>query len=47
MDNIQDIAEAGAGISVVGSAILKNHRTKDAYEATIKEMRSKLASAKL
>jgi hypothetical protein len=32
---------------VAGTTILKNPRTKDAYEATIKEMCSELASVKL
>ena len=41
--NIKEIAEAGADMFVAGSAILKNPRTKDAYEATIKQMRGELS----
>eukprot|EP01041_Mallomonas_annulata_P006019 gene6019-12132_t len=41
--NIKEIAAAGADMFVAGSAILKNPRTKDAYEATIKSMRASLA----
>jgi ribulose-phosphate 3-epimerase len=40
--NIRQIADAGADMFVAGSAILKNPRTKDAYEATIKAMRASL-----
>ena len=43
--NIKEVAEAGADMFVAGSAILKNPRNKDAYAATIKEMRKNLASA--
>ena len=45
--NIKEIAEAGADMFVAGSAILKNPRTKDAYQSTIKGMRESLASAKI
>ena len=45
--NIKEIAEAGADMFVAGSAILKNPRTKDAYEATIKSLRESLAAAKI
>ena len=44
--NIKEVAEAGADMFVAGSAILKNPRTKDAYEATIKQMREQLAMVK-
>jgi ribulose-phosphate 3-epimerase len=44
--NIKEVAEAGADMFVAGSAILKNPRTKDAYEATIKQMRQNLSSVK-
>lgn len=44
--NIKEIAEAGADMFVAGSAILKNPRNKDAYAATIKDMRAQLAQAK-
>ncbi|KAJ1423710.1 ribulose-phosphate 3-epimerase [Ochromonadaceae sp. CCMP2298] len=40
--NIRGIAEAGADMFVAGSAILKNPRTKDAYETTITNMRESL-----
>ena len=43
--NIKEVAEAGADMFVAGSAILKNPRTKDAYAATIAEMRKNLATA--
>jgi ribulose-phosphate 3-epimerase len=45
--NIKEVAEAGADMFVAGSAILKNPRNKDAYAATIAEMRKNLASAKV
>jgi ribulose-phosphate 3-epimerase len=45
--NIKEVAEAGADMFVAGSAILKNPRSKDAYAATIAEMRKNLASAKV
>ena len=45
--NIKEVAEAGADMFVAGSAILKNPRSKDAYTATIAEMRKNLASAKV
>jgi ribulose-phosphate 3-epimerase len=41
--NIKEIAAAGADMFVAGSAILKNPRTKDAYENTIKGMRASLS----
>jgi len=44
--NIKDIAEAGADMFVAGSAILKNPRTKDAYQATIDTMRKSLFEVK-
>jgi ribulose-phosphate 3-epimerase len=44
MANIKEVAEAGADMFVAGSAILKNPRTKDAYESTIKALRQNLAS---
>ena len=44
--NIKEVAEAGADMFVAGSAILKNPRTKDAYAATIKQMREQLSQAK-
>lgn len=44
--NIKEVAEAGADMFVAGSAILKNPRNKDAYQATIQEMRKQLADAK-
>ena len=44
--NIKEIAEAGADFFVAGSAILKNPRTKDAYKATIDQMRAELAKVK-
>jgi len=44
--NIKEVAEAGADMFVAGSAILKNPRTKDAYEQTIKSMRQSLSSVK-
>mmetsp|Transcript_226 Transcript_226/g.203 ORF Transcript_226/g.203 Transcript_226/m.203 type:complete len:278 (+) Transcript_226:146-979(+) len=44
--NIKDIAEAGADMFVAGSAILKNPRTKDAYQATIDTMRKSLSEVK-
>jgi ribulose-phosphate 3-epimerase len=44
--NIKEVAEAGADMFVAGSAILKNPRTKDAYQATIKQMRDELAKVK-
>lgn len=44
--NIKEVAEAGADMFVAGSAILKNPRTKDAYEQTINGMRGQLASIK-
>jgi len=47
LDNIKEIAEAGADMFVAGSAILKDPRTKGAYEKTVNEMRSQLAAAKV
>jgi ribulose-phosphate 3-epimerase len=44
--NIKEVAEAGADMFVAGSAILKEPRTKDAYAATIKQMREQLAQVK-
>jgi ribulose-phosphate 3-epimerase len=44
--NIKQIAEAGADMFVAGSAILKNPRTKDAYQQTIATMRNELANVK-
>lgn len=44
VNNIKEIAAAGADMFVAGSAILKNPRTKDAYADTIKSMRSSLAT---
>lgn len=44
VNNIKEIAAAGADMFVAGSAILKNPRTKDAYSETIKSMRSSLAT---
>eukprot|EP01038_Epipyxis_sp_PR26KG_P008869 gene8869-11963_t len=44
--NIKEIAEAGADMFVAGSAILKNPRTKDAYEQTINGMRQSLSQFK-
>jgi len=44
--NIKEIADAGADMFVAGSAILKNPRTKDAYQQTIAAMRKELAGAK-
>jgi len=44
--NIKEVAEAGADMFVAGSAILKAPRTKDAYAATISEMRKNLAQVK-
>lgn len=41
--NIREIAEAGADMFVAGSAILKNPRTRDAYAATIAQMRGELS----
>lgn len=41
--NIREVAEAGADMFVAGSAIFKNPRTKDAYAATVGEMRAELA----
>jgi ribulose-phosphate 3-epimerase len=46
VQNIKEIAEAGADMFVAGSAILKNPRTKDAYASTITSMREQLAAAK-
>ena len=43
--NIQEVAEAGADMFVAGSAILKNPRTKDAYQSTIAGLRESLAKA--
>lgn len=43
--NIKEIAEAGADMFVAGSAILKNPRTKDAYQSTIAGLRESLAKA--
>lgn len=47
VNNIKEIAEAGADMFVAGSAILKNPRTKEAYTATIQQMREQLASARV
>jgi ribulose-phosphate 3-epimerase len=44
VNNIKEIAAAGADMFVAGSAILKNPRTKDAYTETIKSMRASLAT---
>ncbi len=44
--NIKEVAEAGADMFVAGSAILKNPRTKDAYAATIAQMREQLSLVK-
>jgi ribulose-phosphate 3-epimerase len=44
--NIKEVAEAGADMFVAGSAILKDPRNKDAYAATIKQMREQLAQVK-
>lgn len=44
VNNIKEIAEAGADMFVAGSAIFKNPRTMDAYKGTISQMRSELAS---
>jgi len=43
--NIKEVAEAGADMFVAGSAILKDPRTQDAYQATISEMRKQLAGS--
>ncbi len=42
VQNIKEIAEAGADMFVAGSAILKPPRTQDAYRATIDTMRQQL-----
>ena len=43
VDNIKEVAEAGVDMMVAGSAILKDPRTKEAYKATIDEMRDQLS----
>merc|ERR1712070_790727 len=45
--NIKEVAEAGVGMFVAGSAIFKNPRTADAYTETIDGMREELAAAKV
>ena len=46
VNNIQEIAEAGADMFVAGSAILKNPRTEEAYRETINTMRKSLCEVK-
>ena len=41
------VAEAGVDMMVAGSAILKEPRTKEAYKATIDQMREELSKAKV
>lgn len=45
VDNIKEIADAGADMFVAGSAIFKNPRTKESYEETINKMREELAKS--
>lgn len=45
VDNIKEIAEAGADMFVAGSAIFNNPRTEENYKGTIDKMRTELASA--
>ncbi len=45
MENIKEIAEAGADMFVAGSAIFRDPRTEAAYRSTIKEMRNELKNA--
>lgn len=45
VNNIKEIAEAGADMFVAGSAIFSNPRTEEHYKETIDKMRSELADA--
>jgi len=46
VDNIEEIAAAGADMFVAGSAIFKNPRTVEAYKETIDAMRERIAQSK-
>jgi len=46
VDNIKEIAAAGADMFVAGSAIFKNPRTVEAYKETIDAMRERIAQSK-
>ncbi len=46
VDNIKEIAAAGADMFVAGSAIFKNPRTVEAYKETIDAMREQIAQSK-
>lgn len=47
VNNIKEIAEAGADMFVAGSAIFKDPRTEECYHDTITQMRSELAAASI
>lgn len=46
VNNIKEIAAAGADMFVAGSAIFKNPRTVEAYKETIDAMRNEIAQSK-
>ena len=46
VNNIKEIAAAGADMFVAGSAIFKSPRTVDAYKETIEAMREEIAQSK-
>jgi ribulose-phosphate 3-epimerase len=46
VDNIKDVAAAGADMFVAGSAIFKNPRTVEAYKQTIDAMREQISQSK-
>ncbi len=45
VENIKEIAEAGADMFVAGNAIFQDPRTEDAYRSTMNNMRSQLKNA--
>ncbi len=45
VENIKEIAEAGADMFVTGSAIFRDPRTENAYRSTINDMRNQLKNA--